>query len=204
MVQLPRRRCSPRVQEWQAECPFHPSAKSLTVPVAASSPLTQPTPSKYAFFTAQIAPIMAFWSPVPSATKSGYLSLSHHLSREEPTCRTGFQGESNRKSARCFRLLLGERHAGQCFLQRDQLFNWLSVTKAGKRKTYFPPPFLYAHINWARPNGPHSCFREVIRKKAGDYFGALVKGLNQAYRYGLHKEPPQNVSPLPTPFLVLT
>lgn len=58
------------------------------MPVAVSSPPTQSTPSKEAFFTAQMASMIVFWSPVPSATKSGYLSVSwvQRSMKVEPTC----------------------------------------------------------------------------------------------------------------------
>lgn len=59
--------------------------KGLTVPVAVSSPPTQSTPSKEAFFTEQIASMIVFWSLLPSATKSGYLSVSQFSMKVEPT-----------------------------------------------------------------------------------------------------------------------
>lgn len=58
----------------------------LTVPVAERSPPTQSTPSNEAFLTAQMADIIATWSPVPVATKSGYLPPSQLLIYVEPTC----------------------------------------------------------------------------------------------------------------------
>lgn len=57
----------------------------VTVPVAVSSSPTQSTPSKEAFLAAQIAPMIAFWSPVCSVTKSGYLLLPQPLTYVEPT-----------------------------------------------------------------------------------------------------------------------
>lgn len=57
----------------------------LTVPVAVASSPTQSTPSNDAFLMAQMASIMAPWSPVPSDTKSGYLVVLHPLLYVEAT-----------------------------------------------------------------------------------------------------------------------
>lgn len=62
----------------------------LTVPVAVGSSPIQSTPSKDAFLTAQMAPMIAFWSPLPSATKSAYLDPSQYSMKVEPTCRLPF------------------------------------------------------------------------------------------------------------------
>lgn len=56
------------------------------MPVALSSIPKQSTPSYVPFFTAQMAALIAFWSPVPSATKSGYPCPYHSAMKGDPTC----------------------------------------------------------------------------------------------------------------------
>lgn len=56
------------------------------MPVAASSPPTQSTPSKEACFTVHMASMIVIWSLDPSATKSGYWMVFHLSMYVEPTC----------------------------------------------------------------------------------------------------------------------
>lgn len=65
--------------------PMYFARTTLTVPVAVTSSPTQSTPSNVAFLTAQIAPMIALWSPEPSATKSGYFEPYHSVMYVDPT-----------------------------------------------------------------------------------------------------------------------
>ena len=125
------------------QTPRHIVDEVLTVPVAASSPSTQSTPSKEAFFTAQIAPMMAFWSPLPSATKSGYRGLPQSSSSVDPTCKA-------RRFRRARNVSGGhERWHGSPFLRTDRakLQKPLRLLLAPSHRTHSGPPSMTRTTN---------------------------------------------------------
>lgn len=60
------------------------------MPVAVSSPPTQPRGPTEPFLTAQMAPLIAAWSPLPSPMKSGNPVPGHSSVSVVATCCTEF------------------------------------------------------------------------------------------------------------------